>query len=225
MHPNDFGLGPGLGESQRTILELLKRRGVSTLADLEVGLELARETLRDHLKALAGQGLVERAGARREGPGRPHVLYRLTAAGEALFPQRAGELLRELAAFLLAAGHQGLLTEFFETRAQRKREALHRRVAALDGMDRLEEVARILSEEGFLAEVETSDSGPRLCLCHCPLRDLVAVSRLPCRAEMALVGELLGGALQRVSFMPEGGHNCTYALQRAEPNQQTMEID
>lgn len=208
-------LGPGLGESQRTLLDLLKRRGEATLAELETGLDLARETLRDHLKALAAEGLVERAGLRRRGPGRPQVVYRLSSSGQELFPRREGRLLRELATFLLSRGHSELLQTFFEERVGRKRDELQRRVAGLEGVERFREVAKILSEEGFLAEVTEDGSGDRfhLRLCHCPLREIVAVSHLPCRAEMALVEELLGESLRRESFIPHGGSSCTYVLQ------------
>lgn len=207
-------LGPGLGESQRALLDLLKRRGEATLAELEKELDLARETVRDHLKALAAQGLVERAGLRRHGPGRPQVVYRLASSGQELFPRREGQLLKELATFLLGRGHGELLQTFFEERVGRKRQELQRRISELDGAERFREVAKILSEEGFLAEV--TDDGPdrfRLRLCHCPLREIVAVSHLPCRAEMTLVEELLGESLRRESFMPHGGSSCTYVLQ------------
>lgn len=194
------------------------RSGPATLADLETSLELATETLRDHLKALAAKGLVERAGVRRRGPGRPHVLYRLSEAGIELFPRREGELLGELVTFLLASGNAGLLEAFFDARVERKREALVRRVADLEGTERIEEVARILSEEGFMAEIESTSRGSRLRLCHCPLREVVAISHLPCRAEMNLVGELLGDALHRVSFMPEGAGTCTYSIGDGRPS-------
>lgn len=216
MLRTDAVFGPGLGQSQKTILELLMRSGAATLADLEASLELAAETLRDHLKSLAAKGLVERAGVRRDGPGRPHVIYRLTDAGADLFPRREGELLRELATFLVESGRDGLLEEFFTARAERRRAALHRRVAGLEGIERLGEVAQILSEEGFLAEVAASESGPCIRLCHCPVRDLVAVSQLPCQAEMDLIAELLGGALNRVSFMPNGDPSCTYSIGRGK---------
>lgn len=206
-------LGPGLGESQRAILELLKRRGKATLAELESGLELARETLRDHLKALAAAGLAQRAGVRREGPGRPQVVYRLGPRGEELFPHREGELLRELATFLLEQGNGQLLESFFDQRATGKRERLRRRVEGLHGMERLRQVAQALSEEGFVAEASEPAAGRlRLRLCHCALREVVNVSQLPCRAEMALVEELLGAALTRESFMPDGDASCTYTL-------------
>lgn len=206
-------IAPGLGESQRTLLELLKRKGLSTLARLESGLDLARETLRDHLKVLAGEGLVERAGVRRAGRGRPQVLYRLSEAGEALFPRREGELLGELAGFLLDQGEGELLERFFEARTAEKRDRLLHRVEGLQGPERFAEVARILTEEGFLAEIGGSeDTAPRLQLCHCPLRHLVEVTKLPCRAELRLVRELLGADLQRTDFMPDGDTTCSYRI-------------
>lgn len=204
--------GPGLGESQRTLLELLMRRGEATLADLEAGLDLATETLRNHLEALSAKGLVERAGVRRQGPGRPHVLYRLSTTGAELFPRREGELLRELATFLIDGGNEHLLEEFFAARVARKRELLRHRVAGLEGLERMEEVARILSEDGFVAEIDSTPDGPMLRLCHCPLKAVVTASRLPCRAEMELVRELLGEALDRKTFIPDGDPDCSYSI-------------
>lgn len=203
---------PGLGESQRALLEALKRRGESTLAELEGAGELAAETVRSHLQALVAQGLVERSGVLRAGPGRPRVRYRLTAAGDALFPQRDRELLRELAAFLVDTGRTALLEEFFTARLRKKRAAAEARLAGVPADQRLEAVARLLSEDGFLAEVVTDAAGRHLRLCHCPLRELVEVSRLPCRAEMALVGELVGGPFRRESFIPDGASTCTYSV-------------
>ena len=85
-------------------------------------------------------------------------------------------------------------------------------LADVPAAERLDAVARLLSEEGFLAEVVTDDAGLHLRLAHCPLRELVEVSRLPCRAELTLVRDLLGSALQRESFIPDGAPSCTYAL-------------
>lgn len=203
--------GPGIGESQRKLLGLIKRSGECTLARLEAGFDLNRETLRTHLKSLVAMGLVERPGVHRRGPGRPHVLYRLTPAGEALFPRREGELLGELAGFLNERGHRDLLDEFFERRLARRRRELAPRVAGLHGRERLEVVAGILSEEGFVAEVVDGDGEARLRLCHCPLQELVAVSDLPCRFEKRLVEALLGERSRRETFMAEGDHACTYA--------------
>lgn len=203
----------GLGESQKAILELLKRVGMASLVDLEAKSELARETIRDHLKVLAAKGLVRRSGVKRGGPGRPHVLYELTSGGHGLFPQKEGELLRDLAAFLQEKGEVGLLEEFFRERIANLQDHLGPAVRDLSESNRLDRLAVILSEQGFLAEVQPGEGKElRLCIYHCPLWNLVSVSDLPCKSEMSLVGSLLEQELQRDSFMPAGDSTCTYSL-------------
>lgn len=203
----------GLGDTQRRLLELLKRDGSQSVGELADGVELAAESVRGHMNALAGRGMVRRVGNRRDGPGRPEILYGLTDAAEALFPRAEGRLLRELTSFLTKEGHGQALEAFFEARLARQRERVRGRLEGLSGRDRLEEVAAILTDEGFMAEVVESGNGEaRLCLCHCPLREMVAASRLPCRAEVDWIGEMLGEALSRRTWMPDGDRTCSYTV-------------
>lgn len=209
--------GPGLGETQRALLVALKRRGTATLIDLARGARVAAGTLREHLQALTARGLVERRGARRAagGRGRPEVLFGLTPAAEALFPRREGELLKDLVRFLEARGESARVEEFLRERIASQRAAALARVRGLAGTARLDEAARILSESGFMAEVVRGEDGePTLRLCHCPIRDLVAVTRAPCRLEIAFAAELVGKRLARTAYIPDGDAACGY---RTEP--------
>lgn len=211
-HPGRLAVS-GLGDTQRRLLELLKRGGEQSVGDLAGSLELAAETVRGHMNALAGQGLVRRAGQRKEGPGRPEILYRLTDESEQLFPDEEGRLLRDLTSYLTEEGHDGVLASFFEARVARQREKARDRLEGLEGRERLEEIAAILTEEGFMAEVMEGEGGdPGLRLCHCPLKEMVAVSRMPCRAEASWIEEMSGTELARRSWMPEGDRTCTYVL-------------
>lgn len=201
----------GLGDTQRRVLDLLKREGEQSVGQLAAALDLAVETVRGHLNALAGHGLVRRTGTRKDGPGRPEILYGLSAEAEELFPQEEGRLLRHLTAYLTEQGHDDVLESFFEARVDEQRAVARDRLEGLTGRDRLEEVAAILTEQGFMAEV-VDDDRPALRLCHCPLKEMVAVSRLPCRAEGAWVREMLGEELVRRSWMPDGDRTCTYVV-------------
>ncbi len=205
---------PGIGDTQRAILESLKRRGRLSLADLGSDVRLSPGTLREHLNTLAAHGLVRRVGRRQAGRGRPEVIYGLTEDGDALFPQREGELLAELVRHLLASGNREILREFFEARVAARRDAALARLHGLTGDARLREVAAILREEGFMPELDRSPESGRAIvrLCHCPLTDVVAVTRMPCGAELELVGEMIGAPLERISYMPEGAHTCSYAI-------------
>ncbi|HSH44556.1 MAG TPA: helix-turn-helix domain-containing protein, partial [Longimicrobiales bacterium] len=207
---------PGLGESQQGILDALKRRGPTTVPRLAEALGLNVETVRAHLRALSGHELVRKAGSRSRGRGRPELVYELTPKAEALFPRREGELLRRLARYLQETGNEDLLAEFMDGFIGERREEALSRVEGLEGRARLEEAARVLSDLGFMAELEGEGASPRLRLCHCPLRELVEETKLPCRAEIGFVKELLGeelsgaGGLRRQSYIPAGDASCSY---------------
>ena len=203
----------GLGASQQHILEHLKRRGSSTIPTIAGDVELNVETVRAHLRALAREGLVVRAGSRPKGPGRPEVVYELTPEAEQLFPNREGELLQRFAVYLEERGHPELVGGFFDEYVDSRRTEALARLDGLEGDDRLQEVARILSEEGFMAEIDSDAAGRNLLrLCHCPMRKLVAATRAPCRAELGFVKQLLGEKLARVSYIPAGDPACCYSL-------------
>ena len=145
-----------LGASRTALLHHLKRAGRSTILELASGLGLNIETVREHMKALVDQGLVRRDGSRRSGPGRPEIVFSLTAAAEAHFPRREGETLYGLATHLMETVNGGILQEYFEQRSDSRKAALMARVQHLEGEQRLEEVARFFSELGYMAEVDRS---------------------------------------------------------------------
>jgi len=204
---------PGLGESQRAILDQLKRRGSATIPQLSKALGLNIETVRGHLRALTGHGLAQREGRRTGGPGRPEVVYGLTAEAEALFPRREGEALRELATYLVRTGHEAVLRDFLERQIGSRREEALARIRSLEGRERLDEAARVLSDLGFMAMVEELPGGCRLRLCHCPIRDLVEATPIPCLAESGFITELLGEQATRVSYIPAGDASCSYQME------------
>ena len=202
-----------IGESQRKILDRLKRRGQSTIPMLAADLDLSVETVRTHLRSLGHDGLVRRAGSKRGGRGRPEILHELTEAAEAWFPNREGEILQKLAAYLEATGKRNLVRGFFEGYIDERRSEALARVADLTGDARFREVARILTEEGFMAEAGKDEEGRVILrLAHCPMRQLVDVTKAPCRAELEFARELLGERLERIAYLPNGDAACCYAV-------------
>jgi predicted ArsR family transcriptional regulator len=202
--------GPGLGDTQRAILLLLKRLGPATQAEVGHELAYAPATLREHLRTLTTHGLVQRQGTRRGKRGRPEVVYALTRRGDALFPHGEAVVLRDLVTHLADHGSNDLLERFFAERSAARRPAALARMHGLSGADRFAEVARILAEEGFMAQVGGVPAEPTLRICHCPIRDLVDVTQVPCRYEQALIAELLGHPLERVESIPQGRASCLY---------------
>jgi predicted ArsR family transcriptional regulator len=140
-------------------------------------------------------------------------VYGLAPEAESLFPRREGKILQELAAFLKETGNERILRDFFKRRIGSRRKEALARVEHLEGRERLEEVARIFSELGFMATVEEQAQVPQLRLCHCPLRELIDATKIPCAAEIGFLAELLGKHLSRQSYIPAGGVCCSYQIQ------------
>lgn len=200
--------------SQARIVDHLKRHGDASVAEVAAAFGLSVETIRSQMKSLVAGGWVVRRGARREGAGRPEIVYGLADAAEDLFPRRETDVLRGLAGFLRDEGQEDVLVRYLERSARERRQSGLARLEGLDGAERLRETARILSDEGYMAEVVEGapDGRPRLRLCHCPLRNLVHVTAAPCRIEVGLVRALVGDKLTRVEYLPDGDQACTYAV-------------
>jgi predicted ArsR family transcriptional regulator len=203
--------------SRRRLLELLKRRGPTPAGELARALRLTVATVRQHLEGLEALGLVARAGtrrARRTGRGRPQLLWSLAPGADRLFPESQGPVLADLVRTLVAEGAEPRVERFLRERLTLRRAEVGGRLQGLVGRARLREVARILTEDGFLAEVEPGrkDGAPVLRLCHCPVRDLVAATRIPCRLELGFVAEMLGADLERLSHIPDGDAACRYEV-------------
>ena len=82
----------------------------------------------------------------------------------------------------------------------------------LEGAARWAEVARIFSEQGFMADAGTAPDGtPELRLHHCPLRSTAEVTDVPCRAEVALAEALVGQPLRRVEHGARDRGICRYS--------------
>lgn len=208
---------PGvLGDTRGGILDHLKRLGRATIPELAERLELNVETVRGHLRVLGKERWVRRAGERRRGRGRPEILYELESRSEGLFPNRESRILRDLVRHLQQAGQGDEVDRFFDGWVERRREDALARVEGLEGEERLERVAEILTEQGFMAEIRRdAEGGTSLRLCHCPMRGVVDVTRAPCRAELGFVRELLGERLARVTYIPAGEGSCSYRVGEA----------
>src|SRR5215212_9825912 len=146
-----------LPETRRQILELLKRRGEADTESIATALEITPSGARQHLTALANDGLVT-FRADRTGPGRPRHLHALTAAGDALFPRNYVDLTNELLEYV-EDEDPALLQRIFDRRAQRRLDRARVRAVGLSFPDKVKLVAQILDEDGYLAAFDHRPAG------------------------------------------------------------------
>src|SRR3712207_817451 len=114
-------------------------------------------SLRQQLAGLAAEGLVASRPV-PSGPGRPRSRWSLTASGLALFPRAYGQLTTELLGYL-DDDDPALVDRLFEQRRRRRTEATLARLAGRPFDERVAELARVLDQDGYLADAERLDDG------------------------------------------------------------------
>ncbi len=199
-------------ETKRDLLLLIKRKGSISLDDAVTETGLARATLREHFAHLERDGLVRRY-SQKQGRGRPSLRYELTENGQALYPSRDGVLLRELLSFLTAEGRSDLVERFFESFWKMRLEDARHRLRGIDAQDRhrrLEVLAEMLREQGFMPELHADEDGLSIRECNCPFPEAVKKTRLPCRLEGEFFESLFDREATRVTYIPDGEPACTY---------------
>ncbi len=184
-------LGQNFFDSTRGRIVSLLRRGIGTVDELSVQLEVTDNAVRAHLATLERDGLVERRGFRR-GARKPHYTYALTAEAEQLFPKAYSTLFNQLLAVLkqrlsppeleivlrevahaLAAGNTPEEKESVKSRAQRAMIALE----SLGGASNLQD------EDGKLLINSVTS---------CPFDVSVSAHPEVCRLAEAILSEVTG---------------------------------
>lgn len=202
----------GLGPGRRGVLTALKARGEATADHLAADLGVTVGAVRQQLGPLSQDGLIAHRDD-RPGPGRPRRWYCLTPAAEVLFPKRYGQLTNQLLGFIGEAS-PAVVTEAFERRALQREERARARLAgrSFDGV--VEELARILDEDGYLADCEQLGPGA-WCITerNCAILDVARQHREACGSELAFLRAVLPGAsVERVTHIVAGGHACAYEV-------------
>ena len=201
-----------LPASRRQILEALKRRGELGTEELAGHLGLTASGVRQHLAGLGADGLVAHRTV-REGPGRPRHCYHLTPAADSLFPRAYSDLTNELLGY--AADEEPAMVErLFEKRRQRRVEGARHRLAGLDFPAKVAELARILDEDGYLADFEALPDGTfRVTEHNCAILGVARRYGQACSSEIEFLRDAVPEAsIERVSHMIAGQHACAYEI-------------
>lgn len=199
------------GTTRRRILEILRQRGSVTSAELADELHVSAVAVRQHLALLQQEGMVVPDGERRR-VGRPSQLYRLTAAADRCFPHTYERLALDL---LICIGQQSRedVDQLFSARQQLLASRYAPHLAGLSLDDRVVELARILTEQGYMAETCFQDDGSlELIQRNCPIVQVASDYHQACACERALYEQLLEAQVISESTIAAGARCCKYRI-------------
>jgi predicted ArsR family transcriptional regulator len=200
------------GQTREEILDLLRRRGQMTAAELSTVLGIGTVGVRQHLALLERDGLIHTASVRR-GVGRPSHLYTLTSQAEALFPRRYDRLLLDALELITELGGSSAVDQLFARRRGRMAEQYAPRLEGKDRAAQVAELSALLTEQGYMCEWETLPDGEFALVEHnCPVDCVARDYHQACTHELTLYEDLLGVSLVREETISEGGSCCRYRI-------------
>jgi DeoR family suf operon transcriptional repressor len=202
------------------VLTQLKRAQPLTARELAVRLGVSLNAARHHLKELEVEGLVSYQREHR-GVGAPVFAYRLSRAGEELFPRRYCEALTAMLGAVVERDGRGAAVSLLESYFQMLAGRVRRQLQGVAPADRLRVVAKVLSDEGYMAEATSGLEAAVLTEHNCAIP--AVAERFPeiCAAEARFLAEVLSAEVERTGHILSGCPACEYRVRFKEAVEET----
>ena len=201
--------------SRQAIMEILKKEGAQDSKSLAARVEITAMAVRQHLYALQDEGLITYTESVRP-KGRPAKMWELTPATNQFFPNGDSELLVDMIGLIGDLYGESGLETLVQARSEKQLTAYSEQIKSADPLlKKLQVVAQIRTEEGYMSEIQSQEDGSYLLIeNHCPICAAARSCRQFCSAEQMLFQKLLGGEVdvQRSEYILDGDRRCMYSV-------------
>lgn len=197
----------------RTLL-LIKTRGPVSTAALAQALEMTPEAARQQVQKLVAAGWVEGRQEPASGAGRPRQNWVLTDAGYARFPDTHAQLTVQLITSVRQLFGEEGLDRLICQRETESRVTYRQACTARSLGQRLEQLAAVRSNEGYMARVERDGEDWLLIEDHCPICVAARACQGFCRSELQLFQEVIGEEAEvvREQHLLANASRCVYRI-------------
>ena len=204
-------MSSGIMDSDVTILDVLRKQGMLTVAQLSDVLSVTGTAVRQRLRRLLNEGYIERTSVRPE-RGRPFHRYALTSKGR----RRSGENFADLA---IALWEEIRLIKDVEVR-RGLMQRISRRMAGMyahqvqgqDVGERLDALTKLFADRRLPILVDITGDLPVLSVEACPYPEIADYDRSVCSMEKMLFSEILGETVRLAECRLDGACNCTFEV-------------
>ena len=207
----------GSAPTRRAVLDLLKRNGEQTVAQLGAALGVSGVAVRRHLEVLEHVGLVGQT-TRAQGRGRPAHVYALTELGHDLFPRNYHQLVAQLLEAATSELGPEAVERLFDHRQHELAELYGGRTRGQPLPKLASALAAIQDENGYMADCAAAGDGQFVVREHnCAIARVAGSWPTACAHELALFRQLAGPEVEveRIAHIQAGDPVCAYVLRSA----------
>ncbi|MCH7588847.1 MAG: ArsR family transcriptional regulator [Chloroflexi bacterium] len=197
--------------TRQIILRTLKKQGKCTVKTLAEAAGISPVSVRHHLASLQAENLliVEET---REGVGRPFHQYSLSENGVELFPRRYYRLTNRIIDEIKESMPEDTVRNLFSSIGSSLVEKHAARLSGLPFYERLQELVKLLTGEGFEAEFEIRGDEILIRELSCPYYRVGQSHPEICLIDEKFIAESLNVPVERVSCVLDGDNICTYSV-------------
>jgi predicted ArsR family transcriptional regulator len=208
-----------LPPTRRTILDVLKRDGPASIAELAARLRMSGEAVRQQLLQLQREGWIDAQRTRglSHRSGRPAARYKLTVAGDHLFPKSYDALaiavVDAVASELGAEALERVLSALTEARAKE----WEARLAGKPLRERIDALKGVYGSEDAYMRVEPAPGGFQLVEQNCPFLNVALHRPGLCSVTVSLLSRVLGVEVVREERFQAGHGRCAFRVYADRP--------
>jgi predicted ArsR family transcriptional regulator len=201
-------------KTRMQIIHLLKQHGKLSATALGKLLDRTPMAIRLQLHALHGDGFVANTTS-PAGRGRPTILWSLTPAADEFFPDEHKRLAVDLIGYIKDQFGDDGLRRVIDRFSRDQLIAYSRRIdrkASLD--ERVQALAQLRTEEGYMADVTIDGDSLLLAENHCPVCDVARSCTRLCSNEIDVFRSALGPDAEviREDHIISGARRCLYRI-------------
>lgn len=200
-------------DTRERVLNFLKLKGSMTADQIAAELGITSMGVRRHLITLERDGLLQYR-VKQRGQGRPGFVYSLTEQGDEFFPRTYPQLANSLLDTVRALYGDKGVERLFDKRTEELSKQYRERLAGKNLQDKVTELAKIRSEEGYMADWEAIDEKTLVLREHnCAICLIAKKCQSACSHELDLFKKVLTDAdVTREEHIVKGDKMCTYVI-------------
>jgi predicted ArsR family transcriptional regulator len=198
--------------SDRALLDLIRRSGPLTVAEMVANLGVTATAIRNRLTRLLGAGLVVRQSEHQD-RGRPKHTYRVSVEAQKRLGQNYADLALVLWDEMMSAvADRKLRRLLFMRVTDRLAEIYRSQVNGQEWEGRLVQLTNLLHDRGVEAEVATQSGSviPVLRQHSCPYYELAESDPAICALERKMFEKVLGRSLRLSQCRLDGDRSCDF---------------
>ncbi len=204
--------------TRNEILNLLKKEGKMTAAQVGDTLGLTAMGARQHLMALERDEMVASEFVRQKA-GRPALYFKLADKAAGCFPQEYSNLVLSLLKNLEELEGRDKVEQLLTYRREKLKQEYGDLINGLDLKKKVELLANLRDEGGYMAEMDEEKNELILKEHNCPIHNVAKEYPEVCQIELDLFMELLGGDVERIEHLMNGHNACVYKITNGKSNQ------